>query len=625
MLRTKKHCGAAAIERYRADLLRQSLNAIEQERDEARRALNEAGEVLGAVCVASTLAPGESLKDPPRHAAVSAILSVIQERDIARSEAELERDEARRVGEREALEWALFELDGPGVQVPPDDSPQSRVKARIAALRFEAAKQGYRTGQVAALTGVLITLGVEQPSCAACDKEEAGACGGEHACTDPAAIHMEVVARIRDEVDELVRERDAARVECIEASKVADRLRQDLRAANTEFARLREQTTPRRAKGTVRDVLVWSPTGRKWMDSTPYAAPGQWWLPQPPPPPDESWQEAEQEARKARAEVTHGFHRPGIYGEPHCSHGAMPGKCMVMGCLHHSGMVGDKPPARGRTEPRLQEEPAIDWGAVRAAITHFFATAYRDDAFPPGSRAWLDTMQAERYLREQSGQDMEEARKHARRLVDAAKGSACQSLAEALCRALKMEPPPQEGGAACEKHESDGKRTHEIDWGSVKYAFRQFFAAVYSDDRNFPSTSGVWLDATEAERYLLEQGGTDPKVARDHARRLAKATKGSSLEPLAEALPGTGDGVMLIEWVRKSPMVWHGYALGNLLRFTIESWRSGEWTAVVDGHTIRQGIADPNSLYHASEEAAKEACERRLRAILDEVRETAKC
>lgn len=175
------------------------------------------------------------------------------------------------------------------------------------------AKQGYRTGQVAALTGVLLTLGVEQPSCATCDKEEAGACGGEHACTDPAAIHMEVVARIRDADDELVRERAAA-----------DRLRQDLRAANTEFARLREQTTPRRAKGTVRDVLVWSPTGRKWMDSTPYAAPGQWWLPQPPPPPDEAWQEAEAEARKARAEVSQ---------------------------LADAMEAGDNPPARGRTGP----------------------------------------------------------------------------------------------------------------------------------------------------------------------------------------------------------------------------------------------------------------------------------
>lgn len=74
-------------------------------------------------------------------------------------------------------------------------------------------------------------------------------------------------------------------------------------------------------------------------------------------------------------------------------------------------------------------------------MTHLFAAAYRDDAFPPGSRAWLDAMEAERYLREQHGQDLETARKHARRMVDVAKGSAaCQPLAEALCRALEMEP-----------------------------------------------------------------------------------------------------------------------------------------------------------------------------------------
>lgn len=66
---------------------------------------------------------------------------------------------------------------------------------------------------------------------------------------------------------------------------------------------------------------------------------------------------------------------------------------------------------------------------------------------------------------------------------------------------------------------------------------------------------------------------------------------------------------------------WRGYALDDLLCFTVEQVRDGKWSAVVDGK-MRQDIAS-GSFFHNSAEDAKDACERRLRTLIGA--EAAKC
>jgi hypothetical protein len=66
-----------------AEALMRRLNEANEARHRAEAERDEAGRILGVVCCAVTLQPGESLIDPPKHAAVSAILTVIAERDTA--------------------------------------------------------------------------------------------------------------------------------------------------------------------------------------------------------------------------------------------------------------------------------------------------------------------------------------------------------------------------------------------------------------------------------------------------------------------------------------------------------------------------------------------------------------
>lgn len=58
-------------------------NAQDKRIAELEAQLAEAGAVLGKICVASTLDPTESFIDPPEHAAMSAMLDMIGERNIA--------------------------------------------------------------------------------------------------------------------------------------------------------------------------------------------------------------------------------------------------------------------------------------------------------------------------------------------------------------------------------------------------------------------------------------------------------------------------------------------------------------------------------------------------------------
>lgn len=72
---------------------------------------------------------------------------------------------------------------------------------------------------------------------------------------------------------------------------------------------------------------------------------------------------------------------------------------------------------------------------------------------------------------------------------------------------------------------------------------------------------------------------------------------------------------MKIEWKYGGQKMWTGHALDGLLCFTVEAVRYGKWSAVVDGKE-RQGIANPDGVFYASDRAAMSACEQRLRDIV---------
>lgn len=158
---------------------------------------------------------------------------------------------------------------------------------------------------------------------------------------------------------------DSARAEMSRAWKELDAARAELDALRTEheattrgyraeLARLREQTTPRRC-GPVAPSKCLVYRAGLWLGvaSSTTIAPNEWILPQPSPPPDEPWQEAEQEAR-AEVRLADAMETPQVI--TYCSHGSAPGKCMVMGCLHHFE-IGPKP-ASGRSQsPRSTGAP----------------------------------------------------------------------------------------------------------------------------------------------------------------------------------------------------------------------------------------------------------------------------
>lgn len=60
---------------------------------------------------------------------------------------------------------------------------------------------------------------------------------------------------------------------------------------------------------------------------------------------------------------------------------------------------------------------------------------------------------------------------------------------------------------------------------------------------------------------------------------------------------------------------WTGYALNGLLLLTVYEAVNG-WGAVIEGR-LSEGVGNPDALHWPTECAAKAACERRLRQILD--------